>query len=461
MKRWTSGPAAIGVVLGLLVLTACTSRPPAPTAPRPSTLPSADAPFVRNPTVGYPLTADREALNTVRDAFDALRTGARPAAELDAAAAGLLEQNPGFHPARVLRAQIAFLADAVVADPSPAAQALTILQPVVDELPDYVPAQLLRGRAAARSGDVVRAYAAYQRIASSDSAAARQAYDLRDPAIDALTMRARSQVLSGRLDDAERTLAELADWAPDDVRTWSATAEIAALSGDTERELDALVTLEGLQPNDLDLKARLADRLLATNDLRGAMRRLDVLRQARPDDPALQELMEKATFRWRLEQLPEAARSLADRRELTRGEFASLLYWLVPSVRYAQVDNPPIATDILDHPRRKEIVGVVNLRLMTIDRTLHRFSPEDPISRRDAMAALLRLLLDDRPPQDCLGGAEDTLRRGSRAANRTVCAASSRCGLILEAGDCLPGLTLSSEDALDLLRRTLNRLSAS
>jgi hypothetical protein len=47
----------------------------------------------------------------------------------------------------------------------------------------------------------------------------------------------------------------------------------------------------------------------------------------------------------------------------------------VPQIRTARPGAAQIASDIVDHPSRDEIARVANLGLMSIDETLHRFSP--------------------------------------------------------------------------------------
>ena len=162
----------------------------------------------------------------------------------------------------------------------------------------------------------------------------------------------------------------------------------------------------------------------------------------------------------RLELLPPFVRQLANAGELDRADFATLLYWLVPGVRYAEVSDPPIATDILDHPRREEIVRVMNLGLVRVDETLHRFSPGDRMTRQGALGALLGLLsLSDRE-FSCLKPAEAAAiaESGSR---ELICGKAAQCRLIPETGDCLPRAAISGPEALDLFRRALDLLESS
>jgi len=152
------------LVWAAVALAACPSgrpRPEAPPEPEAALdgVPRAERPFLVDPLEGYPLVPAPEPAARVREGWrDLLRTGDEAAAR--ALAAALLEEDPGFHPARVLAAQADYLAGDDEA-------ALEALGPVVEELPAYTAAQLLRGRAAERLGRIAEAYAAFRAAAGS------------------------------------------------------------------------------------------------------------------------------------------------------------------------------------------------------------------------------------------------------------------------------------------------------
>ena len=106
-----------------------------------------------------------------------------------------------------------------------------------------------------------------------------------------------------------------------------------------------------------------------------------------------------------------------------------LLYWLVPGVRAAVVSEPHIASDILDHSRRQEIMRVVNLQLMDVDETLRRFNPDWRVHRAQALRALLRVLQRAQPQPTCVGphrGQPLAIARGRLRAWRRPAASSPR-----------------------------------
>ena len=111
-----------------------------------------------------------------------------------------------------------------------------------------------------------------------------------------------------------------------------------------------------------------------------------------PGDPDLARSLEAAKFRWRLSQLPKDVQGVASKPELNKGDLSVLLYWLAPQVRNSRPTAGRIATDVLDHPHREEIVRVVNLGLMEVDPTQHRFYPGSPVRRGQALRVVLRTL---------------------------------------------------------------------
>jgi hypothetical protein len=148
--------------------------------------------------------------------------------------------------------------------------------------------------------------------------------------------------------------------------------------------------------------------------------------------------------------LPQAVQQVAAKPDLDKADFAVLLYWLVPNVRYARPTAGRIATDVLDHPQREEIVRVVNLGLMDVDPTLHRFSPGAPVRRGAALRVLVRLLGQSKQGISCLGD-------GSAPA----CEVAVRCHLIAGVEGCQAQAPLSGPEAVELIRRSLDLLGAS
>ena len=143
---------------------------------------------------------------------------------------------------------------------------------------------------------------------------------------------------------------------------------------------------------------------------------------------------------------------MARRTELNRSEYATLLYWLFPQVRYGRPDEARIATDVIDHPQREAIVRVINLGLMRVDPTLHEFGPQRPVRRSEVLGALLGLIAGVPESAVCLDGGQVP------TAPEALCRAAAACRLVDDAADCLAGGPLAGNEAMELGRRTLLRL---
>lgn len=399
--------------------------------------------------MGYPLAAPAELEERARRAHAALKG----AGDLEAAVAemeAVSAEDPGFHPAPVVLAQIAFLQGEL-------AQAFDLLSPVADELPEYLACQVLQGRVAEELEDLPLAFHAYRRASGGSSAAREKAAEL-EPRVIGITLdRIVDLIDRGRLEEADEELAALEEWAGDRIPVIEARRTLAFAEGDVEREIETLERLVAEGVDEVELPERLADLYLISGDIRTAIETLEDLAARDPDDEESSDKLEHAKFLWRLQLQPPHVQEVASKSVLSRADLATLLYWLVPSVRYAEVADPPIATDILDHPRREEILPVIFLELVPVDETLHRFSPERAATRSLALASLLGLLGLSPSEFSCLDPAEAKALAGSQSL---VCRKAAHCRLIPEPADCLPEARISGPDALDLFRRTLDLLGS-
>jgi hypothetical protein len=254
----------------------------------------------------------------------------------------------------------------------------------------------------------------------------------------------------GHRDAASWHLERLELWWPQSEAALRSRLELAAVTGEVERELAAARALDESGVGGAEIALRRAELEIAAGDARSGLARLEKLAAADPADPRLAAALEAGRFEWRLQNAPEPVRRLSRVAELTRGDFAVLVYWMVPPVRTARPAAGKIASDVLDHPAREEIVRLVNLGLMTVDETLHRFSPASPIRRAEALRVLLRTVRQ-------FGSGACDVEVGLRDS---PCEAAAACRLIADAEACAPGGTISGREAMDLLRGALTLAGA-
>lgn len=447
-SRAASRAGALLVFLWSLCLGACGTQ--APQAPQTQALPTEQLTWIVDPFSGYPLEADEARKAFFRTAYDELRRGGPPASAASKAL-GLLQDDPGYHPATVLLAQALYLQDRP-------AEAARQLAPVVATLPDYVPAALLHARALEETGDVAAAYRAYLDLADIQPVAAQRAMRLADPALDVMHSRFDDAMNRGRVDEAETVLDTLRSWAAEAPRTLESMRRFQVVTGDEEGELETLRQLLVIDPTP-ERRLRAGVLELEVGDLRSGLDALEAMDPTQLVEPAdrdqLAQAIDRGRFLRRLDLLPTQVRDIAELGELTRADLASLVYWLFPSVRFAPLENPPIAADILDHPYRQEILKVAAQDVMEVDETVHRFFPERPALRSEVLAAILDLLLDGEPRPACLADASEVKRSAT-----WICDRAARCRLLDEAAECLPSAGISGQEALGLFQKGLAQLGA-
>ncbi len=443
-------------LLSAALLTACSSAPPPPPrepvatpgpAPEPLALEQSDRAYLINPLEGYPQEADPERWRRIETAYEDLLE-ASAVEEARETAAELIEEDPGFYPAQVLAAQAEFAGGDY-------RTVVGRLLPVGDALPSYTASQLLLGRAAERHGDLPLAYAAYRAAAPRSQLAFQRTGEMHPRALEIVSNRLEEALRLERVDEAEQHLQLLRSWAPSELTTLEAARSVAMARGDRAAELAAVKDLSARRPDDRRLRERRAELELAVGDPSAGLQIIQDLAKQNPDDPAMAEKLDAAKFRWRLSLLPKAVQEVAAKPELAKADLAVLLYWLVPDVRYGRTSVGRIATDVLDHPRQEEIVRVVNLGLMDVDSTLHRFSPSARVSRGSALRTLARMLSRFASDASCVAGA------GRDPSQGGACDLASRCGMVPAGEECRTGSSLSGAEAVELIRRSLKVLGVS
>jgi hypothetical protein len=417
-------------------------------------VPAAERPYLVSPLEswqggsGWPSEVPAETAETLHRGYDAVLAG-EPEAAREAAREAGADAPPAqaFPPALVLAAE----ADLLAGSP---ADAQARLEARGEDYPDYTALQLVLGRAAETAGDPVTAYAAYRRLAAGNLLAFDRSREMAPRVGEILARRVEDAVDRGEVEAAEVPLARLREWMPEESVTWRAARRLAEARADRAGELEALRQLSQRAPEDVSLVERRADLELQVGDPKAGLDLFTRLAAEHPDDARLAERVAYAKFRWRVAQMPRRVEEVASAPELQRGDLAVLLYWLVPRVRSGGGGTPRIASDILDDPRREEIARVVNLGLMDLDVSVHRFDPDRTVARAGLLRALLRLL---RTYGDDACVASDG-EPPSFVDAETTCAYAIGCGLVRDDEECAPQRPVSGAETVEGLRRVLVRL---
>ena len=433
--RRAAGLFPLASRIALALLAGCAGAPPAP-APRDS-LPQELRPFLIDPT--DPADPRAEAGEIHRLFLRLL--GGGDAAEVERAARALLARSAELTPAQVLLAQVR-----LVAGDAPGAVEAARRSGEAGGLP----ARLVEARALEASGDLPAALFVYRDLAGRSQPAAQQAATLEPRVAEILRRRIADALDRAQPVVAQRELERLEALRPHEEDTLRLALRVAAARGDRVRELALARSLMPAAAGDRELALRRAQLEMEVGDARTGLDLFQTLADAAPGDARLAEELRRARFLWRVLNAPESVRRAAARPQVTRADLAVLLYWLVPQVRTARGGSGRIASDVLDHPAQEAIVRVVNLGLLGVDETLHRFDPDRAARRAELFRALLRLLGE----ANASGCAALPPAPGDAAAD-PVCRGAAACGLAPSEADCLPTAPLSGAEALEALRRAL------
>ncbi|HEY0143612.1 MAG TPA: tetratricopeptide repeat protein [Thermoanaerobaculia bacterium] len=116
----------------------------------------------------------------------------------------------------------------------------------------------------------------------------------------------------------------------------------------------------------------------------------------RTKEPRYATRLEEIKEEWSAQNMPSHFRQALESDALTRAELAVLLYWKVPSVRFAQnVSAPPIAIDISEVAGREEIIRAIALGLFEVDPVTRRVGPHRQMTS-DRLARFLTRVLQVR-----------------------------------------------------------------
>lgn len=410
-----------------------------------SGVPPEELPYLLPPTEGWEGTLAPDRALQLQELYrDLVERGDRLRVLNEAVA--LLEREPDFFPARVLESEVRYSSGRYSA-------VVERLTPVRLAVPGYVAAEVLYGRASEHLDRPLEAFEAYWSVRQQSRIASRRVEALREQTLILLSDSFDQQIVDGLDAQATQTFVLLQRYGPGDARTLAAEQRLSEVAADPMARLILLRQLSAEPGVDPEILRRRAELELEVGDSAAAVRLAEGLAAAQPEDRGLAELLQRAQFQWRLNILPAEVVHLAALPQLSRADYAVLLYWLFPGVRYGQPSEARIATDIIDHPQRQKIVRVINLGLLDVDSTVHRFAPGAPIRRTQALRALLDLVDESAEAGACLepfGGVPRSRQR--------VCEAAQGCYLLATAEECSPETTLSGAEALEMIRRTLANL---
>jgi tetratricopeptide (TPR) repeat protein len=113
----------------------------------------------------------------------------------------------------------------------------------------------------------------------------------------------------------------------------------------------------------------------------------------RTKEPRHQERLDQIKTDWSAANMPSHYRAALEATELTRADFAVLLYWTVPSIRFAQnLRSPQIAVDVENLAGREEMIRAIAIGIFEVDPVTRRVGPHRSVSAARLSSHLSRVL---------------------------------------------------------------------
>lgn len=158
---------------------------------------------------------------------------------------------------------------------------------------------------------------------------------------------------------------------------------------EARRELEPLLNTAPDRP---EVQEILAEVDVGRGRYQEAIVRYDRLAR-RTKEPRHAQRLEEIKSEWSAANMPSHYRAALESPAVTRADLAVLLYWTVPSVRFAQnLGTPQIAVDIENLPGREEIIRAIAIGLYDVDPVTRRVSPHRVVTASRLSQFLARVL---------------------------------------------------------------------
>ncbi len=350
--------------------------------PPPAVTPQGDDRYLLDPRTGYTGAVTPQVARRFDTAWRFVLADNAPEARrrLDE----ILKTNPEYVPAILAESALELKAGRYDSARPGVAEAL-------ERDPDSIAARVYEAEIALRGGETRLAYDLYRAIASRPDAppiASERVAQLQETIFNELY--AAAQTASDA--EAVRVLREALaiNAGAIDARILLARKLVAQRQFDEARkELDPLLNTVA---DRAEIQEMLAEIEVGRGRYQEAIVRLDRLAR-RTKDPRYERRLEEIKQEWSAANMPSHFHTALASTALTRAELATLLYWTVPSIRFAQnLGAPPIAVDIEEVQGREEMIRAIALGLYDVDPVTRRVSPFRQVTAGRLSALLARVL---------------------------------------------------------------------
>lgn len=345
------------LVLLIVGAAACTSTAPPPPEPVSET-----ARRLIDPSIGFE-TTDAAAMQSSAAAWSSFQAGR--VADAERQWQQILIDRPDFSPARVGLASVAIARNQFE-------RAEDLIAGVTAPYPASI---VVRAELLVERGNIVEAAEMLRPLTALPTTPSQviARYDqLKERAVRELVLQA-DQATSDEM--RIETLKRAVDLSPRDSELRLRLVEDLITLG---QFAEARTTLTPMMEYDAALnrvQAALAEIEIAEGKYQAAMRRYERLVD-RTGDYVYQERLERSKRLWHESTLPQQFQLAVRSPNITREQLAVLLFWKLPSIRFAQnLPQPPIVVDIGEVMGREELIRVLSMGLLPLDRATRTIRP--------------------------------------------------------------------------------------
>ncbi len=352
------------------VLAGCTENLP------PVVEPQGDARFLIDPRTGYDRAADPNADRKLDAAWRYFLAGDNTEAMKRIAGTG------AYAPASLLTAAIAMRGGRLD-------EAGAIVSRLLDEHPAWTAARVYAAELSLAHNDAADAYRLYRQIENPPPIVVTRTADVGKRMFDQIIASAQSMPPA----QAVTALREALQLEPGAsvVRMMLVQKLLAMRNFDeARRELDPILDTEA---DRVDVQEALAEIEVGRGRYQEAIVRYDRLVR-RTNDPRYVQRLNQIKDDFANANMPPQYLRARDTDAITRADFAVLLYWKVPSIRFAQnLSVPPIAVDLeSDVSGREEMIRAIALGIFPVDPVTRRANPSAQLSAAATARAAARAL---------------------------------------------------------------------
>jgi tetratricopeptide (TPR) repeat protein len=366
-------------VLAALLAASCT---PVADKPAPTVIPTGNDRFLVDPRVGYTDAIPPAIATRFDTAWRYVLAGDE--AEARRRLADVLQRSPDFQPAILAGAALDLRAERYDA-------VRDTVTAVLQRNANYTAARVYEAELAYRQRQTREAYDLYRAVVAMPNAppfAQERLTELHAAVFNELYAAAQTAPDTEAIRLLREALALNAGAV--EARILLSQKLLAARQwDDARRELDPLLKTA---PDRAEVQEMLAEIDVGRGRYQEAIVRYGRL-ATRTKDPRFERRLEEIKQEWSAANMPAHFRTALNSAALTRAEFATLLYWTVPSVRFAQnLPTPPIAIDVENVAAREEIIRAIAIGLFEVDAVTRRVSPHRQVTATRLSTHLARLL---------------------------------------------------------------------